>query len=160
MVNGEVKETVRLTQTREIPHGRRRNGACVADLSSEEPVRIFLSIAAVLAWLFGAMLLLAPGPFYAPTGLTMTPMVAPVAQAHGATLVGLGVITWMARGANRRGLRAVLTGNLVVQILSLGVAIRTVMVGAGAGATPSIFIHVVLGVLFLFFLLQTKKLPA
>src|SRR3989442_6346986 len=117
-------------------------------------VKIFLSIAAVLAWLFGAMLLLAPGPFYAPIGLTMTPMVASVAQAHGASLVGLGVINWMARGANRQGLVTVLTGNLVVQILSLGVAIRTVMVGAGAGATPSIFIHVVLGVLFLFFLLQ------
>ena len=122
-------------------------------------MKIFLSIAAVLAWLFGAMLLLAPGPFYAPIGLTMTPMVASVAQAHGASLVGLGVINWMARGANRQGLVTVLTGNLVVQILSLGVAIRTVMVGAGAGATPSIFIHVVLGVLFLFFLLQAKRVP-
>jgi len=123
-------------------------------------VKIFLSIAAVFAWLFGAMLLLAPGPFYAPTGLAMTPSVATIAQAHGATLVGLGVITWMARGANRQGLVAVLTGNLAVQILSLGVAIRTMMLGAGAGATPSMLIHVVLGVLFLFFLLQTKKLPA
>lgn len=127
--------------------------------SGEETVKIFLSIAAVLSWLFGAMLLLAPGPFYAPTGLAMTPIVATVAQAHGATLVGLGVINWMARGANRQGLVAVLAGNLVVQILSLGVAIRTVMLGAGASATPSIFIHVVLGVLFLFFLLQVKKVP-
>ncbi len=123
-------------------------------------MRIFLSIAAVLAWLFGAMLLLAPGPFYAPTGLAMNPIVATVAQAHGATLVGLGVINWMARGANRQGLVAVLTGNLVVQILSLVVAIRTVMLGAGAGATPSIFTHVVLGALFLFFLFQAKKVPA
>ena len=122
-------------------------------------MKLFLSIAAVLSWLFGAMLLLAPGPFYAPTGLAMTPIVATVAQAHGATLVGLGVINWMARGANRQGLVAVLAGNLVVQILSLGVAIRTVMLGAGASATPSIFIHVVLGVLFLFFLLQVKKVP-
>jgi len=72
-------------------------------------VKIFLSIAAVFAWLFGAMLLLAPGPFYAPAGVAMTPMVATIAQAHGATLVGLGVINWMARGANRQGLVAVLT---------------------------------------------------
>lgn len=131
-----------------------------SDLSSEEEtVKIFLSIAAVLSWLFGAVLLLAPGPFYAPTGLAMTPIVATVAQAHGATLVGLGVINWMARGANRQGLVAVLAGNLVVQILSLGVAIRTVMLGGGASATPSILIHVVLGVFFLFFLLQAKKVP-
>ncbi len=130
------------------------------DLSSgEETVKIFLSIAAALAWLFGAMLLLAPGPFYAPTGLAVTPMVATIAQAHGATLVGLGVINWMARSADRQGLAPVLTGNLVVQILSLGVAIQTVMVGAGASATPSIFSHVVLGGLFLFFLLQAKKVP-
>jgi hypothetical protein len=122
-------------------------------------VKVFLSITAVLSWFFGGMLLLAPGPFYAPTGLAMTPIVATIAQAHGATLVGLGVINWMARGANRQGLVAVLAGNLVVQILSLGVAIRTVMLGGGASATPSIFIHVVLGVLFLFFLLQAKKVP-
>ena len=32
-------------------------------------MRIFLAIAAVLAWLFGAMLLLAPDRFYAPTGV-------------------------------------------------------------------------------------------
>jgi hypothetical protein len=90
----------------------------------------------------------------------MTPMVATIAQAHGATLVGLGVINWMARGANRQGLVAVLTGNLVVQILSLGVVLRAVMLEGGPSVTPSIFIHVVLGAFFLFFLLQTKKLPA
>jgi hypothetical protein len=123
-------------------------------------VKIFLSISAILSWLFGAALLLAPGPFYAPTGLAMTPPVASVAQAHGATLVGLGVINWMARAANRSGLAAVLTGNFVVQILSLAVAIRTVMLGGGASATPSIVIHVVLGGFFLYFLLRVKKVPA
>jgi hypothetical protein len=122
-------------------------------------VKIFLSISAILSWIFGAALLLAPAPFYAPTGLAMTPMVATVAQAHGATLVGLGVINWMARGANRPGLAAVLTGNLVVQILSLGVAIRTVMLGGGASAAPSIFTHIVLGGFFLFFLLRLEKVP-
>ena len=83
----------------------------------------FLAIAAVLAWLIGGMMLLIPEQLFAP-GLTMTPMIATVAQvqaqAHGATLVGLGVIDWMARGADRRGLVTVLAGNLVVQILSLG----------------------------------------
>lgn len=123
-------------------------------------MKIFLSIAAVLSWLFGAALLLAPEPFYAPTGISMTPMVATIAQAHGATLVGLGVINWMAREANRIGLAAVFSGNLVVQILSLGVAIRTMALGAGAAATPSILIHVVLGAFFLFFLLQTRKATA
>jgi len=48
-------------------------------------MKTFLSVAAVLAWLFGVALLLAPGPFYAPTGITITPLVATIAQAHGAT---------------------------------------------------------------------------
>src|SRR5690242_11822769 len=84
-------------------------------------MRIFLAIAAILAWLFGAALLFAPMQFYAPAKIEMTPMLATIAQAHGATLVGLGVIDWMARNADPGGARAVLAGNLVVQVLSLGV---------------------------------------
>ena len=92
-------------------------------------MKLFLAIAAVLAWPIGGMMLLIPEQFFAPNGLTMTPLMATVAQvqaqAHGATLVGLGVIDWLARSADRRGLNAVLAGNLVVQILSLLVLLRT-----------------------------------
>jgi hypothetical protein len=120
-------------------------------------MKIFLGIAAVLAWLFGAALLLAPGGFYKPTGIEMTPLLATIAQAHGATLFGLGVIDWMARKAEPAGARAVLAGNLVVQVLSLGVVIRTMGLGAGAAVAPGIVIHVVLGSLFAFFLVRTRK---
>jgi hypothetical protein len=48
----------------------------------------------------------------------MTPMIATIAQAHGATLVGFGVVDWMSRNVEPRGARAVLAGNLVVQVLS------------------------------------------
>jgi hypothetical protein len=69
-------------------------------------MNLFLAIAAVLAWLIGGVMLLFPEQFFAPNGLTMTPMMATVAQvqaqAHGATLVGLGVIDWLARGADHR----------------------------------------------------------
>jgi hypothetical protein len=40
-------------------------------------VKIFLSIAGVLAWLFGAMLLFAPMKFYEPTGMVLTTMSRP-----------------------------------------------------------------------------------
>ena len=119
-------------------------------------VKGFLSIAAVLAWLFGAMLLWSPGKFYAPAGIVMTPLLATVAQAHGATLVGVGVIDWMAREAEGRGLIAVLGGNLVIQILSLGVVLRTMGLGAGSAVAPGVAIHVVLGSLFAFFLLRAR----
>lgn len=120
-------------------------------------MKIFLSIAAVLAWLFGAALLIAPGPFYAPAGIAMTPMLGTVAQAHGATLVGLGVIDWLARNAEKRGLVAVLAGNLVVQVLSLAVVLRTMALGAGAAVAPGVAIHVVLGGLFAYFVWKARK---
>jgi hypothetical protein len=122
-------------------------------------MKIFLSIAAVLAWLFGAALLVAPGPFYAPAGIAMTPMLGTVAQAHGATLVGLGVIDWLARNAEKRGLVAVLAGNLVVQVLSLAVVLKTMALGAGANVAPGVVIHVVLGSLFAYFLWKGRKAP-
>lgn len=120
-------------------------------------MKIFLSITAVLAWVFGLMLLLQPAKFYEPTGLVLTPMLATLAQAHGASLVGLGVINWLARNADRSGLFAVLAGNLVVQILSLVVVVITMRLGAGMKVAPAIGIHVVLGVLYAFFLTRPAK---
>lgn len=117
----------------------------------------FLSIAAVLACIFGAALLLVPARFYAPTGIAMTPMLCTIAQAHGATLVGLGVIDWMSRSVAPAAARPVLAGNLVVQILSLGVVLRTMSLGAGSAVLPGVAIHVVLGGLFAFFLLKARS---
>jgi hypothetical protein len=120
-------------------------------------MRLFLAIAAVLAWLFGTMLIAIPGSLYEPTGIAMTPMLATIAQAHGATLIGLGVIDWLARDADRRGLIAVLGGNLVVQILSLLVVLRTMQLGAGMAVAPGVVIHVVLGSFFAYFLRQVRR---
>jgi hypothetical protein len=102
------------------------------------------------------MLLWAPAKFYAPTGIVMTPLLATIAQAHGATLLGVRVIDWMAREAEGRGLTAVLGGNLVIQILSLGVVFRTMALGAGSAVVPGVVIHVVLGSLFAVFLVRAR----
>jgi hypothetical protein len=119
-------------------------------------VKIFLSIAGVLACLFGAALLLAPGGFYKPAGIELTPLLATIAQAHGATLIGLGVINWLARNSSPAAARGVLAGNLVVQVLSLGVVIKTMTLGAGAAVAPGIVIHVTLGALFALFLARSR----
>jgi hypothetical protein len=119
-------------------------------------MKIFLAIAAVLAWFFALALLLAPRSFYAPTGMSLSPMLATLAQAHGATLFGLGVINWCARSAEGRGLTGILLGNVFVQILSLVVVVRTMMLGAGAAAAPGIVIHVVLGACFSYFFLKAR----
>jgi hypothetical protein len=52
---------------------------------------------------------------------------------------------------------AVLAGNLVIQLLSLLVVIRTMQLGAGMSVAPGIAIHVVLGGLFAFFLARARK---
>ena len=116
-------------------------------------MKIFLSIAAILAWLIGAALLLVPAGFYAPTGIHLTPLLATIAQAHGATLVGLGVVNWFARTAQGQGLKAILSGNVVVQVLSFLVALNTYF-QVGNGVVPALVIHTVLGSLFIFFLLK------
>ena len=120
-------------------------------------MRTFLAAAAILAWLFAAMLLVAPAAFYEPVGITLTPLLATVAQAHGATLLGLGVVNWLARKADRRGAIAVLTGNLVVQVLSFGVVVRTWSLNPDAKALPGAVIHIVLGSLFAYFLIRARR---
>lgn len=121
-------------------------------------MKVFLSVAAVLAWIFSIMLLLMPKEFYAPTGIEMTPLLSTIAQAHGATLFGLGLVNWLGRKAEKQGLTAILTGNLVVQILSLLVVIRTMTLGAGSAVAPGIVIHVVLGGLFAHYLMKARKM--
>ncbi|HKW17182.1 MAG TPA: hypothetical protein VJO35_06725 [Terriglobales bacterium] len=120
-------------------------------------MRIFLAIAAILAWIFGLGQLLAPARFYAPMGIELTPMLATMVQSYGATMIGLGVINWCAREAQGRGLFAVLLGNLFVQVLNLGVVFRMLSLGAGKTAAPGVVIHVVLGGFFLYFLLRERK---
>lgn len=120
-------------------------------------MKTVLTIAALLAWLFGAALLFAPASFYAPTKIAFTPILETLAQAHGATLIGLGVIDWMARGADGKGVAAVLAGNVVAQVLSLGVVLRTMSLGAYA-VIPGVVIHVGLGTMFLVSLLRQRML--
>lgn len=120
-------------------------------------MRIFLAISGILAAVFGAALLSAPAAFYASTGVAFTPLIGTIAQAHGATLVGLGLVNFLARSADRTGIIAVLGGNLVAQVLSLAVAVRTMSLASGAAVAPGIVIHVVLGLLFAFFLVRAAR---
>src|SRR5262249_24479542 len=120
-------------------------------------MKLFLRIVAVLAWIFGAALLFVPDRFYAPAGIVLTPMQATVAQEQGGTLVGLGVIDWIGASAEGVGLVAILAGNLVVQILSLGVVLRTMSLGAGAQAGAGLAIHVILGALFVICLVRARR---
>lgn len=120
-----------------------------------------LTISAVLAWLFGLMLLFNTRQFEAPVGIEVTDKVATIAQAQGAILLGLGVINWLSRGVtDARALIAVLAGNLVVQLASLGVVVRALATGIfPPQAAPAVAIHVLLGGGFATYLLRLRRTP-
>jgi hypothetical protein len=120
-------------------------------------MKVLLSAAGVLAWLFGLMLLVAPTQLYGPTGIALTPILATIAQAHGATLIGLGTVNWFGRDADGAGLRAILIGNVVTQVASFAVDVRTAALGGGAKVLPAFVIHTALGVLFLVFLFRSRR---
>ena len=117
----------------------------------------FLIISAVLAWLFGVFLLFFPDKFYAPTGIAMTSLVSTIAQAHAATLIGLGFVNWFSRNLKGENVQGILLGNLVVQILSLIVVVRTMLLGPGLALLPGVVIHVVLGSCFGYFAVKNSK---
>ena len=123
-------------------------------------IRIVLTLGAVLAWIFGAMLLLAPGPFFAPMGIVMDEKVATIAQNQGAALISIGLINFLCRGVtDATALRAVLLGNMVIQLLSLGIVVRALALGIfPPRGAPALVIHVILGTLFAVALRRVRML--
>lgn len=121
--------------------------------------RWLLIISAILAWLFAIMLLFNAKAFEAPVGIALDAKTATIAQAQGAILLGLGLINWMARKVvDTDALVAVLAGNLVVQIASLIVAGRALLTGIfPAAGAPAIFIHVILGAAFAYYLARIRR---
>lgn len=107
-------------------------------------MRVFIRIVGAIACLVGLGLMLAPGLFYAPQGIALTPLTATLAQGHGATLLGLGVVNLVLAGAGRAGLRAVLIGDLVANLLSLLLAFRTMTLGPGTLILPQMAVHLAL----------------
>ncbi len=92
--------------------------------------RSVLIVSAFVAWGFGALLLFSPRQFEAPVGIDLTEKVATIAQMQGALLAGIGLINWLSRSVtDRRALRAVLAGNLLVQVISFIVVARAILIG-------------------------------
>ena len=121
--------------------------------------RWLLTISAVLAWLFAVMLLFNTRAFEAPIGIDVNDKVATIAQAQGAILLGLGLINWLSRAVtDQRALTAVLAGNLAVQVASLAVAARALLLGIfPIQGLPAVVIHTLLGAAFAFYLVRAQR---
>ena len=106
-------------------------------------------IGGIAALLFGLALFVSPESMLAGFGLA-TPAAAKVLSRDvGATLIGLGVINWMARNATGDTLRALLVGNVVIQALELVINTYEIAVGdLSTQAAGGLVIHLVLGAVF------------
>jgi hypothetical protein len=106
-------------------------------------------IGGVAAVLFGLALLVFPASMLAGFGLAIPTVGKVLARDVGATLIGLGVINWMARNATGEMLRALLVGNVVVQALELVINGYEIIVGdIPTQAAGGLVIHLALGAVF------------
>ena len=112
--------------------------------------RLALMIGGVAAVVFGLALFVSPESMLAGFGVA-TPVSARVlARDVGATLIGLGVINWMARNATGELLRALLVGNVVVQALELLInGYEIVVDDLPTQATGGLLIHLILDTMFI-----------
>jgi len=107
-------------------------------------------LGAIAAFVFGLALLVFPTTMLAGFGLGTPNEGVALSRDVGATLIGLGVINWMARSATGTPLRAILVGNVVVQALEIVVNGYEVAAGAlPVQAAPGLVIHLLLGAIFI-----------
>lgn len=111
--------------------------------------RLALMIGGVAAVIFGVLLLVFPASMLGGFGLAVPTEAVVLSRDVGATLIGLGVINWMARDATGQALRALLVGNVVVQALELVVNFGEIVSGQlPAQSAGGLLIHLVLGAVF------------
>lgn len=106
-------------------------------------------IGGVAAIVFGLALLVFPTTMLANFGLAVSDGAKVLSRDVGATLIGLGVINWMARNATGEALRALLVGNVVIQALEFVINAYEIAVGdLPTQAAAGLLIHLVLGAVF------------
>ena len=78
-------------------------------------VRTFLTIAAIIALLFGIGFVLIPIPLASLFGIALNPVSVYLAQLDGASLVALGIINWFYRDATN--LHGLLLGQFISNVI-------------------------------------------
>ena len=115
-------------------------------------------IGGVAALLFGLALFVSPESMLAGFGVAAPASTRVLARDVGATLIGLGVINWMARNATGAVLRALLVGNVVVQALELLINGYEIVVGdLPSQAAGGLVIHLVIGAVFVLAMRSTSS---
>ena len=111
--------------------------------------KLALQIGAVLATIFGLALALAPVQMLGGFGMATPPEALVVSRDIGVTLLGVAVINWLVRDQTGPAVRAILIGNVVIQVLEA--LVNGWEVAAGIIPTPAlggVVLHVILAVIF------------
>jgi len=111
--------------------------------------KLALTIGAVLAVFFGLALTFLPSQMLGGFALATPPEALVVSRDVGVTLIGLGIINWLGRDATGRLARALLVGNLFVQVAEAVVNGWEVAAGIlPSAAAGGVVLHVILAVVF------------
>ncbi len=109
----------------------------------------FMAIAAVLAFVFGLGFLLFPAQLISSYGVTLEAGGQWVGRYLGSAFIGIGVLTWLARNAEKGGaLRAILLGDFALSAIGLVVAILDIIYGPGNAlvwSTVAIYLFLTVG---------------
>jgi hypothetical protein len=126
-------------------------------------LRNFLTVAAVIAFVFGLSFLLIPGSLLAMYGVALDPVGTVVGRLFGALLIGFGTLNWLTRDAtNAETARPVLLANLVADALG---AILTFwyqingQIGINALGWSTVVIYLLLALGLAYFLLMPQARP-
>lgn len=114
----------------------------------------FMSIAAVVAFLFGLAFLLAPVQTMSVYGVTLDISGQYLGRYLGSAFLGIAVLTWFARNAKpqEEGSRAIILGDFILCITGLVVALFDKFYGAGNNMVWStVIIYLLLAVGFGYF---------
>jgi len=110
----------------------------------------FLSIAGILALLFGLAFLFVPVQTMAMYGVTLDISGQYVARYLGSAFLGIGVLNWSARNAkpNDGGVRAIILGGVILSITGFIASLFDVFTGPGNNlvwSTVAIYFFLMLG---------------
>ena len=93
----------------------------------------FMSIAAIVAFLFGLAFLLVPNQLMTLYGVDLDPSGEYIARYLGSAFLGIGVISWFARNAqaDNAALRAVILGAFILCLTGFVASLFDVFLGVG-----------------------------
>ncbi|HEY4613693.1 MAG TPA: hypothetical protein VII11_11975 [Bacteroidota bacterium] len=119
----------------------------------------FLVIAAALALLSGLVFLIAPDQVLYRYGMIVDDAGRLLTRLSGASLIAIGLINWTARRAeDSHALRAILYGNLAMQLLTLVIDASATLSGvANAQGWIAVVLHIVLGGGFAYYVYAKPK---